>query len=101
MLTGQGLALVLPQLSSEFGVSSSKVKTTTLITFIGLSMGSTFWGVASDIIGRRPAFNATLLICGVFGTLVAAGPSWIVTALLFGCMGLGVYVYRAPPFQRF
>ncbi|RDI80493.1 hypothetical protein Vi05172_g9649 [Venturia inaequalis] len=86
----QGLALVLPQLSAEFGVSSSKVKTTTLVTFIGLSIGSTFWGVASDIIGRRIAFNATLLICGVFGALVAAGPSWIVTALLFGCMGLGV-----------
>ncbi|KAE9980787.1 hypothetical protein EG328_012035 [Venturia inaequalis] len=85
-----GLALVLPQLSAEFGVSSSKVKTTTLVTFIGLSIGSTFWGVASDIIGRRIAFNATLLICGVFGALVAAGPSWIVTALLFGCMGLGV-----------
>jgi len=90
ILTLQGLALVLPQLSVEFGVSSSTVRYTTMITFIGLSFGSTFWGIASDIIGRRPAFNATLLICGVFGAAVAAGPNWIVTSLLFGCMGLGV-----------
>jgi MFS family permease len=61
-----------------------------MITFIGLSFGSTFWGIASDIIGRRPAFNATLLICGLFGAVVAAGPSWIITSILFGCMGLGV-----------
>jgi MFS family permease len=61
-----------------------------MITYVGLSFGSTFWGIASDIIGRRPAFNATLLICGVFGAAVAAGPNWIVTSILFGCMGLGV-----------
>jgi MFS family permease len=61
-----------------------------MITYVGLSFGSTFWGIASDIIGRRPAFNATLFICGVFGAAVAAGPSWIITSLLFGCMGLGV-----------
>jgi MFS family permease len=61
-----------------------------MITYVGLSFGSTFWGIASDIIGRRPAFNATLFICGLFGAAVAAGPSWITTSLLFGCMGLGV-----------
>jgi MFS family permease len=61
-----------------------------MITYVGLSFGSTFWGIASDIIGRRPAFNATLLICGVFGAAVAAGPNWIITSLLFACMGLGV-----------
>ena len=82
----QGLALVLPQLSLEFGVSSSHVRYTTMITYIGLSFGSTFWGIASDIIGRRPAFNATLFLCGVFGTLVAAGPSWAITSFLFACM---------------
>jgi MFS family permease len=86
----QGLALTLPQLTLEFGVSESTVRYTTMITFIGLSLGSTFWGLASDIIGRRPAFNATLFICGAFGTAVAFGPSWIGTAILFACMGMGV-----------
>lgn len=86
----QGLALVLPQLTPEFGVSSSTVRYTTMITYIGLSFGSTFWGIASDIIGRRPAFNITLFLCGLFGTLVALGPSWAVTCILFALMGLGV-----------
>jgi Major Facilitator Superfamily len=86
----QGLALVLPQLSPEFGVSSSNVRYTTMITYIGLSFGSTFWGIASDIIGRRPAFNITLFLCGLFGTMIALGPTWITTSLLFACMGLGV-----------
>jgi MFS family permease len=81
---------VLPPLSKEFGVSETTVRYTTMITFVGLSIGSSFWGIASDIIGRRPAFNATLFICGMFGSLVALGPSWITTSLLFGCMGLGV-----------
>ena len=61
-----------------------------MITFIGLSIGSTFWGVASDIMGRKPAFNITLFLCGLFGTLVALGPNWITTSVLFACMGLGV-----------
>lgn len=61
-----------------------------MITYIGLSIGSTFWGVASDIIGRRPAFNMTLFLCGLFGFLVAFGPNWFSTAALFLCMGLGV-----------
>jgi MFS family permease len=85
-----GLALVLPQLTPEFGVSVAHIRYTTMITFIGLSLGSTFWGVASDIIGRKPAFNITLFLCGLFGTLVAFGPNWISTSVLFACMGLGV-----------
>jgi MFS family permease len=90
MLIVQGLALSLPQLSTEFGVSTSTVRYTTMITYIGLSFGSTFWGVASDIIGRRLAFNTTLLICGAFGTAVAFATSWPMTAFLFACMGTGV-----------
>ena len=86
----QGLALTLPQLSVEFGVSASTVRYTTMITFVGLSLGSTFWGIASDVIGRRPAFNATLFICGAFGSAIAFGSSWIGTSILFACMGLGV-----------
>jgi MFS family permease len=85
----QGLALVLPQLSPEFGVSTTRVRYTTMITYIGLAFGSTFWGLASDIIGRRLAFNVTLFLCGMFGASVSLGPSWIVTSILFACMGLG------------
>jgi MFS family permease len=63
---------------------------TTMITFVGLSIGSVGWGFLSDILGRKIAFNATLFIAGVFGFLVAFGPTWLTTASLFALMGIGV-----------
>ena len=86
----QGLALTLPQLTSEFGVSSTQVRYTTCATFTGLCIGAVFWGTASDIIGRRPAFNLTLFIAGVFGIAVGGGNSWVGTCGLFAALGVGV-----------
>jgi MFS family permease len=51
----QGVALTLPSLSAEFGVSENEVRYTTLALFLGLCIGASFWGVASDVIGRRLA----------------------------------------------
>ena len=72
-----GVALTLTQLSAEFGVSESRVRFTTCALFLGLCLGASFWGVASDIIGRRPAFNLTLLITSVFGLAAGGGPNWV------------------------
>lgn len=73
----QGVAVTLPSLTQEFGVSSTNVRFTTCALFIGLCVGATFWGIASDLVGRRLAFNLSLLICGVFGICVASSPNWI------------------------
>lgn len=73
----QGIALTLPQLSLEFGISESWVRFTTCSLFIGLCIGATFWGVASDIVGRRLAFNMTLFVCGAFGLALGGSPTWI------------------------
>ncbi|KAL2867980.1 putative sugar transporter [Aspergillus lucknowensis] len=86
----QGVALTLPQLSLEFGVDENNVRFTTCALFLGLCLGASFWGIASDIIGRRPAFNFTLMITGVFGLAAGGGPSWIGTCALYACLGLGV-----------
>ncbi|KAH8423181.1 putative sugar transporter [Aspergillus melleus] len=86
----QGVALTLTQLSMEFGVSDDRVRFTTCALFLGLCLGASFWGIASDVIGRRPAFNLTLLITGVFGLAAGGGPNWIGTCALFACLGLGV-----------
>jgi MFS family permease len=48
-------------------VSSSEVRYTTLALFTGLCIGASFWGTASDVIGRRLAFNMTLFLAGAFG----------------------------------
>ncbi|KAF2004881.1 MFS general substrate transporter [Amniculicola lignicola CBS 123094] len=86
----QGIALTLPQVAVEFGISQSEVRYTTLALFVGLCIGASFWGIASDIIGRRLAFNATLLIAGVFGLAAGGGPNWIGACALFSCLGLGI-----------
>jgi MFS family permease len=53
-------------------------------------MGASFWGTASDVVGRRLAFNFTLFLAGAFGLAAGGGPNWIGTAALFSCLGLGV-----------
>ncbi|KAK4248779.1 major facilitator superfamily domain-containing protein [Corynascus novoguineensis] len=72
----QGVSLTLPSLSAEFEVSEKSVRYTTSSLFVGLCLGSFFWGIGSDILGRRIAFNLTLLITSVFGTAAAYASSW-------------------------
>ena len=86
----QGVALTLPALTQEFGPSETQVRYTTCALFIGLCLGASFWGVASDVIGRRLAFNMTLFIAGVFGLAVGGGPNWIGTCGLYAALGIGV-----------
>ncbi|KAI1338497.1 MFS general substrate transporter [Xylariaceae sp. FL0016] len=86
----QGVALTLTPLSLEFGVSSTEIRYTTLSLFTGLCIGASFWGLASDVIGRRLAFNMTLFLAGVFGLAAGGGPNWIGTCALYACIGLGV-----------
>ena len=86
----QGVALTLTPIAQEFGVAATQVRYTTAALFIGLCIGATFWGVASDIIGRRLAFNVTLFLAGVFGMAVGGASNWIGASALYACLGLGV-----------
>ncbi|KAI0913863.1 sugar transporter [Ustulina deusta] len=86
----QGVSLTLPSLSEEFGITEKHVRYTTSSLYIGLSIGSALWGLGADIMGRRIAFNLTLLITSVFGTLAALAPNWPVVCFLFALMGTGV-----------
>lgn len=89
-ISSKGVATILPSLSAEFNITSTHVRFTTFALFIGLCLGASFWGVASDIIGRRLAFNVTLFIGAVFGTAVGGSNSWITVCALFSCLGLGI-----------
>ncbi|KAJ5054111.1 uncharacterized protein L3040_000394 [Drepanopeziza brunnea f. sp. 'multigermtubi'] len=86
----QGIALTLPSLQAEFGVAETTVRYTTMSLFIGLCIGASFWGIGSDIMGRRIAFNMTLLLAGVFGIASGAAPTWIGACGLFAALGVGV-----------
>ncbi|KAJ2901878.1 hypothetical protein MKZ38_001311 [Zalerion maritima] len=86
----QGVSLTLPSLSAEFDVEEKTVRYTTSSLFLGLCLGSFFWGMGSDIMGRRIPFNTTLLITAVFGLLAAASPTWGWTCVAFAALGFGV-----------
>ncbi|KAI0896771.1 membrane transporter [Annulohypoxylon nitens] len=86
----KGVSLTLPSLSEEFGISEKQVRYTTSSLFLGLCVGSFFWGLGADIMGRRIAFNFTLLITSIFGIWAAYAPTWVAVCILFACMGTGV-----------
>ncbi|KAH0498222.1 hypothetical protein TgHK011_005488 [Trichoderma gracile] len=86
----QGVSLTLPSLSAEFDIPEKTVRYTTSSCFIGLSLGSFLWGIGSDLVGRRIAFNMTLFITSIFGILAAYGQSWGAVCFLYGAFGFGV-----------
>lgn len=86
----QGVSLILPSLSAEFDVSEKQVRYTTSYLFLGLCFGSFTWGIGSDVLGRRIAFNVTLLITSFFGILASFASTWPAVCLLFALLGFGV-----------
>ena len=50
--------------------------------YVGLILGSVFWGFGSDIIGRKTAFNLSLLSAAIFG-IITGGMNSYATYCLF------------------
>jgi MFS family permease len=67
---------------TEYGNPSSKLKGISLGSQIGLLIGAAFWGLSADIIGRRFAFNASLLLAAVFVIIAGGMPGYIPFAAL-------------------
>lgn len=82
--------MTLPSLSAEFDVPEKTVRYTTSALFLGLCFGSFIWGIGSDMLGRRMAFNFTLMITSVFGILASYAPTWGWTCFFFAALGFGV-----------
>lgn len=57
----------------------------TIAVYVGMLVGAIFWGFSADIIGRRFAFNFSLLVSSIFTVVAGAAPSWI-TLGLFVCL---------------
>lgn len=61
----------MPAIANQDGWPSyagrGEVRLATLALYVGLIVGAMFWGMTCDVIGRRAAWNATLVIGGIFG----------------------------------
>lgn len=86
----EALVVALPQAQYEFNLTGAHVRFATFSLYFGLLIGSTFWGLCSDIIGRRPSWNITLFLSAVFGIAVGAAPTFPAMCVLLACQGLGL-----------
>lgn len=84
----QGVAIILSQISNEFGFVHYQF--VTLALYVGLILGALTWGILADVVGRRLSFNATLFLAGVFGLCAGAAPNAIALSALVACMALGL-----------
>ncbi|KDN42608.1 MFS general substrate transporter [Tilletiaria anomala UBC 951] len=84
----QAVAIILPQIQNEFGIEHPQFMTLSL--YIGLIIGASLWGVLADVIGRRPSFNVTLFLAGVFGVVGGAAPSFVGLGGILAALGIGL-----------
>ncbi|KAK0488479.1 MFS general substrate transporter [Armillaria novae-zelandiae] len=79
--------LILPPVVQEFQFQGPFLK---LGQNIGLLVGAVFWGVGSDIWGRRISFNITLLITGVFALAAGGSPNYVALSSFAAVWSIGV-----------
>lgn len=82
----QGIGSVQPPIRQEFS-GIVQVSYSSVAYYVGLILGASFWGTSSDLIGRRPAFNFTLLIAGTFLCAAAGSMNFIAFSGLWAVVG--------------
>lgn len=86
----QGIAIILPRVQADFGVGDRYIGLLSSSTFAGMMVGALAWGTWSDAYGRAGAFNGTLVIVTLFGSLAAFAPSFSTLCILLFLLGLGL-----------
>lgn len=61
----------------------------TIAGYVGMLIGALFWGLGADIIGRRFAFNISLLLCSISVIIAGAMPNWPALGLWIALIGFG------------
>ncbi|KIH86469.1 MFS transporter [Sporothrix brasiliensis 5110] len=73
---------------TEFG-GTGYDKGLTIAVYSGMLTGALFWGLSADIIGRRFAFNVSLIICSIACILAGAMPTWASLGVFVAFIGFG------------
>ncbi|KAL2197013.1 major facilitator superfamily domain-containing protein [Corynascus similis CBS 632.67] len=81
-------SVIAGQAYMEFGEHGYETGMT-IALYSGMFVGSLFWGLGADIIGRKHAFNFSLIICCI-ATIVAGGmPNWPSLGFFISLLGFG------------
>ncbi|KAL6915136.1 hypothetical protein FSST1_012896 [Fusarium sambucinum] len=83
----QAITIISPAVRNEFKVE--RIAFLTLAKYAGLVVGSSVWPMTADVIGRRLAFNITLLISSVSGLIGAGSPNFVALAIFIAFIGVG------------
>ncbi|KZV97996.1 membrane transporter [Exidia glandulosa HHB12029] len=79
--------IIASQAALEFHPSYALAMT--IAAYVGMLLGAIFWGFSADIIGRRFAFNCSLLFCSIFAIVAGASPNWPVLGLFIALSAFG------------
>jgi len=90
LLWAQAFGLIAPPLQKELGFNDTEMGNIFTAFSAGLCAGAFMWGVLVDIIGRRWAFNLTVLITSVFGLAIGAPDNYNAIIVLTAFIGLGI-----------
>lgn len=83
----QAITIITPPVRAEFAVK--RIAFLSVAKYAGLVVGSSAWPMTADFIGRRLAFNITLLISAVAGLVGAGSPNFVAIATFCAFIGLG------------
>lgn len=83
----QAVTTIQPPVQREFGVE--RIAFLSMAKYAGLLVGATLWPISADFIGRRLAFNVTLLITAAAGLIGAGSPNFPAIATLSALIGFG------------
>ncbi|KAF8707584.1 transporter, partial [Rhizoctonia solani] len=90
LLWAQAFGLIAPPLQRELGFSDIEMGNIFTSFSAGLCAGAFMWGVLVDVIGRRWAFNLTVLITSVFGLAIGGPSNYNAIIVLTAFIGLGI-----------
>jgi MFS family permease len=90
LLWAQAFGLVLGPVKQELGFADNESGNISVAFSAGLTAGAFTWGVLVDIIGRKWAFNLTVLISGVFGMGLGGCTSYTSFLVVTAFVGFGI-----------
>ncbi|KAF8680580.1 transporter [Rhizoctonia solani] len=90
LLWAQAFGLIAPPLQRELGFSDIEMGNIFTSFSAGHCAGAFMWGVLVDVIGRRWAFNLTVLITSVFGLAIGGPSNYNAIIVLTAFIGLGI-----------